>query len=204
MDKNKLIKSAKNMDKIFNVLQKIIGAVTIVCLVFFVITLVSSFVAPDILIANEQNIFGLGTLTFEVDESVVPNNSAYLIYLSILLLIASLALPIFYGFIKVLRKLLKPMSEGNPFSSSVSGDIIKLGYLYLAVEVVENLGRTILDFATLHLFDIERIIENSNIKSITTSQIFNPTCLYIFVVLLLLSYIFKYGEKLQQLSDETV
>ena len=204
MDKNKLVKTARVIDKILNVVQKITVVATIVSSIMFAIFAVVGFVMPDALIGTEFNVFDIGILTFEVAEGITPNNNAMLTYTLTLLITTVIYMPLFYYFLKVIRKVLKPMTEGNPFSSSVSKDVKKLAIVYLIIGIMDNIYIWVMTFTTMHIYNIEKVIESSNITSITANYHLDFTCVVIFFVLLLLSHIFKHGEKLQQLSDETI
>ena len=196
MNKTKFVKTAKVIDKILNVVQKITVVATIVSSIMFAIFAVVCFVMSDALIGTEFNVFDIGILTFEVAEGVTPNNNAMLTYTLTLLITAVISMPLFYYFLKVIRKVLKPMTEGNPFSSSVSKDVKKLAIVSLIVGITDNIFIWAMTFATMHLYNIEKVIESSNITSLTANYTFDLSFIAVFFVLLLLSYIFKYGEGL--------
>jgi len=53
-------------------------------------------------------------------------------------------------------------------------------------------------------FDLENLLINDKITHITINATLDATFLLTGALLLLLSYIFQYGQQLQQLSDETL
>ena len=53
-------------------------------------------------------------------------------------------------------------------------------------------------------FDLEKLLLNEKITHITINATLDATFLLTGAILLFLSYIFRHGEQLQQLSDETL
>ena len=56
----------------------------------------------------------------------------------------------------------------------------------------------------VHAFDLPSLLISEKITHITVSPNYDPTFLIYSAILLLLSYVFRYGQELQQLSDETL
>ena len=96
------------------------------------------------------------------------------------------------------------MTEDKPFAPTVSKNLKKLGFASLALGIILNITKWITTFAIVHFYNIEQIIISEKIKSFTINFTFDLSFFNICFVLFFLSHIFKHGEKLQQLSDETI
>lgn len=108
-----------------------------------------------------------------------------------------------YG-IKVLQRIFRPMSEGRPFDGSVGAALKKLACTVLAFGVISTILQAVTNNIFYKTFDIPSLFAADKVSSCTLSIISDGSFLVWFVLLLLLSYVFRYGEKLQQLSDETL
>jgi len=109
-----------------------------------------------------------------------------------------------YG-IKLLRKILAPMIQEQPFVGTVSGDLRKLGWLTIwgsiVYDLVDNVGNAIVYEA----YDIQNILLSEKIVGVELEFIWlNIETIMLGVLLFLLSHVFCYGEKLQQQDDETL
>lgn len=103
-----------------------------------------------------------------------------------------------YG-LKLIRSMLIPMKDGKPFDSMVSSGFRRLGWLTIGTGIAAN------------LFDL--IGKTAAVKMLTHAEMpygvavqhnISLSFLFIAALLFLLSYVFRYGEELQQLSDETL
>ncbi len=108
---------------------------------------------------------------------------------------------IFYIFgIHVLRKILSYMKKGKPFDPKVGNHLRTLGFLVIIgwiVNVAVNVAIIALLRQAIAAPDV--ILGSSGFKINI-----DFTYLILAAVFFLLSYIFKYGEELQHLSDETI
>ena len=122
---------------------------------------------------------------------------------ALMLACAAIALALAAWGLNLLHRVLVPMREGRPFDGSVSVTLRKLGW----VTLFGGLGVEILSWAvsllTLRLYDFSEIF----LPEVVTGYTVNIPLgggLIAPVVVLLLSHVFKYGEQLQKLSDETL
>ena len=105
-----------------------------------------------------------------------------------------------YG-IRIIRHILAPMKEGQPFSKGISGDFKKLGWFVIIYGIVYN----VFDLFIKNLLAFRMLpIQGDGAVSVGIEHHLDPTFLIIAFILFLCSYIFRYGEELQTLSDETI
>ena len=116
----------------------------------------------------------------------IPVNSAALKKAAIVtLFVYFLEVPLMCWGIQLLRKVLKPMAERRPFSGT--GKVLqKLGFVSLAITGIANATDYWLHSIIEHSYHLADLFQGSA------------------AVFFLLSWVFRYGEELQQLSDETV
>ena len=98
-----------------------------------------------------------------------------------------------YG-LHIFRRILQPMKQGLPFASSVSGDMRRLGWFVLIA------GGALSVFG---MFDRQIITTPSDVIALERQPV-DLTFLVVSAIVFLFSYIFRYGEELQRLSDETL
>lgn len=203
MEKEKLVKTAKALDTVFKVLEKIILICAVACVVVVGIITVINVVDPNTAIGTDFSV-DIGPLTFELTEEAVPDNNAVLINTWIMVATAVvIAAAGCYAF-RIIRKILAPMTQGNPFHPTVGKEIRKLAFASLAIGILLNIISAAEVFNAFHTFNLNALLQNSQIQSISADYGFDISFVVGFFVLLLMSYIFHYGEELQKLSDETL
>jgi hypothetical protein len=205
---NKLMNTAKKLDTFFKVLQKIMKITLIVVVCILAVLTIANFVTPDEVIANGYYSVDLGSITIELTESYSPqDNHMFLAYLWLGIGPAAIVVIALYYALGQIRKILKPMSEGNPFDSTVSVNIRKIAYVSIVLGIVANVASFIETFVAIKMIDRFNLLENvkeGTIQSVTANFSMDVTFLVVFFILLLISYIFRYGEELQQQVDETL
>lgn len=204
MKTEKMVKTAKALDKVFKILQRVIIIFAAVSVIILGIFTVMNAVNHNAVIGTDFNIVNIGPLTFELAEEAAPDNNAILIYTWIMAAIAVAFIVIVHYVLGTFRKILKPMTEGNPFAPSVSKEIRKIAFASLAVGVIYNVMAFVEALNAIRIFELNRLLQNSQIQSVVVNFHFDVTFVIVFFVLLLVSYIFRYGEELQKLSDETL
>lgn len=106
--------------------------------------------------------------------------------------------------IRVLRHILRPMTEGQPFAGTIWTDLKKLGWISLGLCAVDNLVDLGVVFIYEYAYPVRELLESGNIQSVQFHYRFQPEFALTALVLFLLSHVFRYGEQLQKLSDETL
>ena len=106
--------------------------------------------------------------------------------------------------IRLLGKLFRPMENGTPFDQSVSKLLRKLAWLVLVCGIVLTGIQTVILTQIYHVFDVPGLFDAAKVSSCVLSIKTDGSFIVGFALLYLLSHIFRYGEELQQLSDETL
>lgn len=204
MNTAKLKKSAKRLDTLFKVLQKIILIAMIVAGCILLVLTVVNAMDPDVLIGKDLHEIAIGPITVTLAEGYTPNNNSILTYGWILLSLGGVSAAAIYYAFGCIRKILQSVMQENPFYASVGKHIRKIGYVCIALGIVENAGGILESYNLLRNYGLRNLLNSSMISNITVNYQLDFTFLILFFVLLLLSYIFEYGTQLQQLSDETL
>lgn len=204
MNTSKLIKTSKRLNTFFKIMQKIIMIVMIAVICAMAVLTIVNIVNPNAVIGTDFNVVSIGPITFELAQEYAPSNTTILVYAWTLLALATICVVIIYRAFGLIRKILKPMTEGRPFEPSVGDDIRKISFVCLGLGVVQNIVSTVEITNVIRNFDLNNLIASEQIRSITANYNFDFTFLILFFVLLLMSYIFRYGAELQQQADETL
>ena len=106
--------------------------------------------------------------------------------------------------IKTLQSMFEPMSQGKPFSTTISSALKKLSYVVLLMGIIGIILQIATNYIFFNAFDIPTLFSKDRVISCSISIVSNGNFIIWFVILRLISLIFKYGETLQQLSDETL
>lgn len=196
----KISKIAKNLDLFAKTAYGICAAFVWVSAVFAVLLGIfgEKMVAPGGTMSLE-----LGSFSFEFAENSMP--FAVIQSRMVLGLIFAALLLVFVCYVlRVVRKILQPMAEGLPFSTTVSAHLKKLSFITLIGGGVLSVVRVVGETLIYHLYDLEALFVSDKIAAVTVSGTLDMTFLLFFAVLYLLSYVFRYGEALQKQSDETL
>lgn len=199
-----MMKTAKGLRGFFKVLHILLKVAAVTCLVGLGIIAVGFLfnLDPSMIGEGYENI-ELGVLEFSLAEAYAPDERLVLIYLAGMI-VAALVLVLFCSkAIKCVLEMLDPMTEGKPFAGVISANLKKLAVYIIIMGVGVNL---------VDLVDT-MVCSGHLLKLLAASEVFNRVTVHYEIdlsflvtpgVLFLLSYIFRYGEELQQLSDETL
>ena len=205
---DKLMKTAKKLDTFFKVVQKIMKVTMIVMVCVLGVLTITYIVNPSAIIAYGFYSIDIGPLTIKLTEGYSPkDNKMVLFYAWIIIGLAAIAIVAIYYAFGQIRKILQPMSEGNPFHPTVSVNIRKIAYVSVVLGIVANIVSFVETFIALGMIESLNLLQHvqeGTIQSVTSNYSFDFTFLVVFFILLLMSYIFSYGEELQQQVDETL
>lgn len=205
---DKLMKTSKKLDTFFKVSQRIIKIAMIVAVGVVAVLTVANFVNPDAVIAEGYYSIDVGSVTINLTEGYsTEDNNMVLSYVWIVMGLAAAAGVAVYYALGQVRKILQPMTEGNPFHPTVSTNIRKIAYVSIVLGVIANVVSFLQSFGAVAMIEKIKLLDyvkEGTIQSITANSQIDLTFLVVFFTLLLVSYIFRYGEELQQQVDETL
>ncbi len=107
-----------------------------------------------------------------------------------------------YG-IHLLRKVLDPIAQGRPFDGTVK-ILGRLGWVSLGAALIQNLTRWGMIRVNEYHYMISDLFLGSVITDVSFQFRLDFTFLVTALVFFLLACVFRCGEELQQLSDETL
>lgn len=195
---DKIIKTSKIIRSILRVLFWVVAAVSIVSMVAIVIVL---FIKDD-----AASIDGI-SLTLG-NYSLLLNQEHSLQQLTPLLCITLANVVLFGGLscytIGILQTVFEPMAQGKPFSTTISSALKKLANAVLIFGIIRIILQIATNFIFYNVFDVPALFDANKVTSCSISIVSDGSFIIWFFVLCLFSHIFKYGEVLQQLSDETL
>ena len=200
MSEKKMITTAKTFDTIAKACKGIFEAVGIVCGIFAVLVLFFG-----------EKMFEIGNFTLDMayiklhlSESILP--SIELIETFIIILLIALGVIFFmvsYG-IKQFRNILAPMKEGRPFGADAPRKLRNIAWITLAGGFVFNVVSFVECMLLTKAYPMEQIFSSSAIEKVEFTYTMDFNFVLVFAAVMFLSYIFDYGQKLQQESDETL
>ena len=104
----------------------------------------------------------------------------------------------------IVRNILTPMSQGQPFNTKVSQNFRKLSFITLVAGAVMELGGMALSALRLGSIRLDTLFNPELVSGYTVEHVMNTDFILLFAALYLMSHVFRYGEELQALSDETL
>ena len=119
------------------------------------------------------------------------------------LVLAALACAVSCYEIAVFRRILRPMREGRPFDG-VARRLRTLAWVTLAAGFFLSLGDYLVSARFYHHLDYRTLFLNGSILACSVEIQPNLNSLWPSLLLLLLSFVFRYGEELQRQADETL
>ena len=113
-----------------------------------------------------------------------------------------LMIPLLCWGLQLLRNALTCMEQQRPFGACAV--LRRLGWLSTALAVLCNLLNYARIYITEHVYRLEALFVGDTISAVTFRFCPDYTFVAAAVILFLLAAVFRYGEELQQLSDETL
>ena len=144
----------------------------------------------------------LGCLSFTVasGHGLEVSSGSYMLIMAGSLFALSMALII----LQLLKKILRPMTEGKPFAAPVAPTIKKIAWIYLIGDGIFQVLVHAICYSQFYQLKLYELLGGDIITEVRYQADFSLNSLFVFGILLLLSLVFRYGQQLQQLSDETV
>ncbi len=200
MDNNKMTRVAKNLDILANVGGKITVAAGIVCVLTAFLTLLFG----SKMFTEGTTALNLDFIKFHFSDSAYVNQRFLKLYVCAATLGGSIICFLVYYISKLLRAILAPMKVGRPFESGISEHLKKVGWAVLIGGLLSELLGIGARILLIKAYSIHELFTSAAISKI--EFVFNIDLNFVLVAcaVFLLSYIFTYGQTLQQLSDETL
>ena len=202
---NNLSNTAKKLDKVFEIVHVVFGALAIACLVGVALIGIAYVLKLDpAFIGTGYEKFDLGFVELEVAPAFAPNKWLVLAQAAFTLLVSC---RLFYDGrrgVGYIREILKPMIVEKPCDSIVSTNLKKLARLSIVIGILWNINILAEQIMMVFVYGLPDLLIGEKILHITANFRIELSFLICWVILVLLSYVFRYGEQLQQLSDETL
>lgn len=202
---NNLTNTARKLDKVFEIAHIVFGALAIASIVGVALIAVAYIFKMDpTFIGTDYEQFDIGYLELEIAEAYAPDKWLILAQAAFTLLVSC---RLFYdgrrglGYV---REILKPMIDEKPFDSIVGTNLKKLAKLVIVIGILVNIIILSEQIMTVFIYDLPGLLISEKITHVTGMFKIDLTFLIYWAILMLLSYVFRYGESLQQLSDETL
>jgi uncharacterized membrane protein len=201
----KLSTTAKTLDKILNIVYAVFGAFAIAAIVVVAMAGISYALnwETESLLTSFAS-YDIGFLEIEVAQDLIPNSGIVLMQAIVILIGACAAIVLARKGIIYIRQILKPMAEEKPFDSIVSTNLRKLAKLSVFLGILCNIVILAEQFILVFSYDLRGLLLSDKIPAVDFNFEIDLSFLLSWGILMLLSYVFQYGEQLQQLSDETV
>lgn len=143
-------------------------------------------------------------IKFIIDPSFPHDKHAFINHMSAITILPFCEVILWCMFIRSARKVLTPMIAGQSFHQEMSLQLYRMGWINIGMGLVTNLGMFISSGNLIPGFDLDALFLNDAIISYQVSTSLELDFILWSAVLFLLSYVFKHGWELQQLSDETL
>ncbi len=202
---NNLSNTAKKLDKVFEIAHIVLGALAIACIVGVALIAVAYIFKLDPeMIGTGYTSFDIGFLELEIAEQYAP--SKWLVLLQAAITLAASCRLCYDGRrgVGYIREILQPMKEEKPFASTVSTNLKKLARLSIDLGILANIIILSEQIMTVFVYDLPGLLISEKITHVSGMFNVELSFLIYWAVLMLLSYVFRYGEQLQQLDDETL
>lgn len=202
---NNLSNTAKKLDKVLEIAHIVLGALAIACIVGVALIAVAYILRLDPeMIGTGYSNFDVGFLELEIAEAYAPDKWMVLLQGAITLLVGCrLAYDSRRG-VGYVREILHPMTEEKPFDAVVGTNLRKLAKLSINLGILYNIIILSEQIMTVFVYGLPDLLLSEKITHIGGMFTLDLTFVVYWAFLMLLSYVFRYGEELQQLSDETL
>ncbi len=207
MENCKIVKTAKVLDTVMKILG-IFCVIGMVAMAIITALLCGSLAygclqgwTPDTVMVG-KSVLELGFLKLHLNGYELGMGEAWMMAVSML---ADLVLTVGTWYcLKVVRKILVPMKAGRPFVETVAKELRRLGWVVLILSVASAVEDVAFGAMMWHTYPISQMFNPQLVTGVEPSFILDTSFLLPVGIIFLLSYIFRYGQQLQQESDETL
>lgn len=197
--------TAKKLDTFFHILYICITILLVSAIVGLVIIGAAFLLKldPD-MVGTGYEMIDAGFLELEIAPEYAPSKQLVLIQAAIQLSMGFLCALCGRICTRHIREILQPMTRNEPFSTIVSLNLKKLAVLSIILGISMNLLQLADHLMLVFALRLPELLISEKILHVGETFTFDISFLAVSALLLLLSDIFRYGEELQQLSDETL
>ena len=200
MDNKKLTRTAGNLDTLAKVGGSLFKAAGIICLVFSI--LVGIF--GEKMLTSTAMSLDLNFLKIHLSDAYDVFTPMVQLHMLTMMVSATVVLWLFGYGLSLVRKVLAPMKQGRPFEAHIPGVLRRIAWLVIIGGTVTQVLGIINKALIMKAFPIEEIFSSPAVDHIETMLNFDLNYVILGCVILFLSYVFQYGQTLQQESDETL
>ena len=202
---NNLTNTARKLDKVFEIAHIVFGALAIASIVGVALIAIAYVLKLDpTMIGTGYENFDVGFLELTVAEAYAPNKWLVLLHAAIILAVTCRLCYDARRGVGYIREILQPMKEEKPFASIVSTNLKKLARLSINLGILGNIIILADQIISVFVYDLPALLASEKITHVGGMFKVDLSFLVCWALLMLLSYVFQYGESLQQLSDETL
>jgi hypothetical protein len=201
----KLSKTAKTLDIVFRIAH-IVATIALVALIVSVAIFGAALLFdldPD-MVGTGFEVITVGPLELTLSQTAAPAPQQVMAQMLVLSAIALVSIFAVRMYLQCIRGILQPMKEGKPFHNTISTNLKKLAWLEIVTGMAGNILIPAELVLTAQICDIPALFDSSRVTNVMVNYELDATFLLMAGVLFLLSYIFRHGEQLQQLEDETL
>ena len=197
----KLMKTSKTVDTILKVVYRILQVAGVIIFVSIGICVAAELLGQ--LPMAEISGISISDVEFEFAEPMMVSTTFLVVDMSTVMVMALIVIATTCYLIKVLRNVLTPMIAGQPFGGTVSGNIKKLGIAIIVGGIILDVAQAVGSSVLLYRYNIPSLL-SENISHINVNSEISLSNVLIGVLVIMLSYVFRYGEELQKQADETL
>jgi hypothetical protein len=201
----KIIKTAKGIDKALSILWVILITVSAIAVIALLIGVIfaGEIAEWDAFRSEGTATLTSGILKIEVDSLVLTEeNFRALCGSMILVIVMACALSLYT--IRLFRGIMSEMKEGRPFSEAMPARIGRMAVVIFLYALIAPLFPVIPTFYFYRMYDISATLSGLPSRAVAVSFEYNVNILGLIagIIVLLLSMVFEYGARLQRESDE--
>ena len=200
MNEKKFITTAKHLDTTVKICGGFFQAAGIVLLIFAALVL---FLGEKMFDTSTLSL-DLGFLKLYLTEAYRTVSTSMKHYTVFGLLSGSLLCFLVGYTAGLLRKILEPMKGGRPFEADIPGHLKKIAWIVLLGGIAVQILGLLQSILLVRAYPMEELFATSAIEKLEYVFTADFTFVLLFCAIRFLSYIFSYGQNLQQESDETL
>ena len=200
MNDQKMMKGANVLDKIVKLVGSIATAMIWVFAIFAILVILVG-----------EKVFVPGSLTLELGfikvflaeeyQRVTPMVRAYVAAILVSGVVYAFAIRYLSG---IIRAILAPMKEGRPFEGSVCASLKKIAYWIFITGGISQVLSAVCSVLMTRSYPIDAVFSAGMVEKIEYVYVMDLGFLLAGFVVLFLSWVFAYGQALQQEADETL